>query len=294
MPPKDAVRSQPAAPPILSLLSSAEVVVETERWEGGFSHEPEVCGAGVTGSFDPCVVHTKEVATGTGSIDVEPFGVFAGDSCSPYGLAARDFLGRARRKLASCESNLIESELWRGTLARAATPDWPNKYLAHLDSDVLTDSPTTPRRALACLEQALAECNCGSQGMIHAMPQIVTEWVAEGFLRRVTVDGREQLHTYLDTIVVPGSGYDGSGPPGVVDGPPTSAADGSIWAYATGMVHIRLAPVVVTPSSNEEALDRVTNLITYRAERLVAATFDCCHAAVELDIDLCGIGGAGS
>lgn len=298
MPVKAPVAALPAAPPVVSLISSAEIVNESEaRWEAGFSFEPETCGTGVIGSVDPCSSDTKAVAGSDGSVDVEPIGLFAGDSCSSFGFGSRDWQARARRKLIACESNLIEDELWNGTLARAN--GWDNKFLASLDSDVVTDGAETPLRALACLEQALAECNCGGQGMIHAMPQVVTHWVNLNLVRRhtSTIEGRGQvsrLETELGTIVVPGSGYDGSGPPGVVDGAPTPAADGSIWAYATSRVHIRLGPIMVVPSDHTDALNRSTNLITYRAERLAATTWDCCHVAAEINLDLCGIGGPGS
>lgn len=290
MPPKAPVSALPATPPRTSLLSSAVVVNERDRWTAGFSYEPEACGEDATGAVDPCTVHSKALTppTSGGSVDVEPFQIWAGDSCSALSHAARDFKARAQRKLAACESNLIENELWRGDIARAS--GWSNKYLAHQDSDVLSDAPLTPINALACLEQALAQCNCGGRGMIHAMPQIVTLWTHEGMLRR---EGNLIL-TINDTIVVPGSGYDGSGPQGAVDGDPIPATDGEIWAYATGMVHIRLDPPVVIPQTHDEALNRSTNTLAFRAERIVAATWDCCHFAVSINADLCDIGGAGS
>lgn len=294
MPPKAPVNAPPASPPLISLLSSAEVINESERWNAGFSYEPETCGTGIIGSFDPCNTGTKTVETGSGAIDVEPFGVFAGDKCSTFGMGARNWQQRAKNKLVACQSQQIESELWRGTLARAATPDWPNKYLAHLDSDVLSPIPASPLEAFACLEQYLSQCNCGSVGMIHATPQVVTYWSSLNLIEPVKVGARTRLVSKLGTVVVPGSGYDGSGPPDVVDGPPADAASGSVWAYATGMVHIRMDAMVVIPSSDAEAINRSINEVTYYAERLVAVTWDCCHGAISLDLDLCGIGGAGS
>jgi hypothetical protein len=271
------------------LLSSSIVVSENERWQGGFSHEPESCGTPNIGIYDPCESPTRTVDENSDGLqDVEPFIVWAGESCTSIGSLHREWKPRAERKLIACESNQIESELWRGDLSIAR--GWGNKRLASLDSDVLTDTATTPVRALSCLEQALAGCNCGGRGMIHAMPQIITLWSENGLVRR---EGNLLL-TAMDTIVVPGSGYDGSGPPPSADAAPTPAADGSIWAYATGMVHIRLDTINVIPDSFDAALNRSTNKITFIAERLVSATWDCCHFAVELDVDLCGIGGPGS
>jgi len=287
--PKQAVSALPASPPRISLLTSAITISERERWESGFSYEPEACGEGNTATWDPCTNPDLDNGVQSGAVDVETFAIAAVDSCSSFGSAARTWKDRAQRKLAACESNLIEAELWSGAIARSS--GWANKYLTHLDSDVLSDLPIEDAvQALACLEQALATCNCGSRGMIHATPQTVILWAQGGGLRR---EGNLIL-TINDTVVVPGSGYDGSGPQQAVDGAPVPAADGSVWAYATGMVHIRMSPIEIIPNTPDEAMDRSANRLTYWAQRTVAATFDCCLFAIEMDLRDCGIGGAGS
>lgn len=286
MPPKSPVRSLPAAPPLLSLLSSAEILREQDnRWEGGVAYEPEICGTDRTGAFAACDTSNMAAAPGSDLLEVEPIVIWAGDSCSPFGFASRDWQGRARRKLQACESNLIESELWRGEITRAQA-GWTNRYLADNAATIVTGAAVSPLLALACLEQSLATCNCGAQGMIHATPQIITHWVSE---RLVAREG-SKLFTELGTIVVPGSGYDGSGPAVVPSGPPVPAADGSIWAYATSMVHVRLGPAVTLPSETAQAMDRVSNTITYWAQRIYVAGWDCCHFASEIDLTLCETG----
>src|SRR3990167_9544791 len=153
MPPKQAVEARPATPPRINLLTSAVIVAERERWEAGFSYEPETCGGGE--AFDPCDdAITKDETLGAGSVDVEPFWVLAPDACSSFGFAARNAKQRAARRLAACESAVIETELWRGDVARAS--GWSNKFLTSLDSDVVTSVPADPVDALACLEQGLA------------------------------------------------------------------------------------------------------------------------------------------
>lgn len=287
MPPKEPVAAVMAAPPLISLLTSAEIVPDKSRWEGGFAYEPEACGEDNMGILDPCQANqTKTVTLGTGYVEVEPFVIWTGDSCSSMGGGARDWKGRAQRKLDACQSNQIEEELWRGTLARER--GWENKFLTRDDgihsSDVVA-LDASPTQALACLEQALAECNCGQQGMIHATPQIITEWIA---LRLVTREGNRLL-TYLGTVVVPGSGYDGSGPHPTT---PVAPSSGRIWAYATGMVQIRLGPVSIVPGTESEAMNRSTNTITVRAERIAAYSWDCCFFSARIDSDLCIIGGS--
>lgn len=284
---ENGITAPPAAPPLVSLLTSAVVVTGAERWQGGFDYETETCGLDNTGTFDPCNTGSKTVVASNDTIEVEPFGIWVGESCSSLGAVTRDWQGRVRRKLLACQSRLIESELLLGTQARAASPDWPNKYLTQYTSDTLSAAAVTPTDALACLEEYLSSCNCGAQGMIHASRQVVTHWANNGLVQR---EGDKILST-VGTIIVPGSGYDGSGPATSVGGAPQAAADGSIWAYATGMVHVYLDDILITPGSIAHALDRTTNLITYRAERLVAYSWDCCHGAVEIDLETCGIGG---
>lgn len=289
MAPKSPVVSIPAAPPLISLLSSAQVINEPDsRWEAGIAFEPESCGLGNTGVIDPCVSGQKTLELGNGAVvETEVFGIYAGDSCSSFGSAARDFQGRARRKLASCESRLIEQEVWSGAQAQASS--WSNRYLNDGNSDLVGEG-LDPIDALACLEQNLAACLCG-RGMIHATISTVNLWYAENLLIRITENGRTQLQTAMGTIVVPGSGYDGSGPavtPGEADGP--AAVDGAVWAYATSMVAIRQSPIVVVPESQAEALNRRINTLEYRAERLVAVAWDCCQLAVSINQSACVMG----
>lgn len=278
-----------ATRPRTSLLTSGVPVIEGEqsRWENGVTFTPDACGTG--GIVDPCVTSAKAPDALPAAVEFEPFGVWTGVTCSTFGFQARDYQGQARRQLAAFQSRYIEREFWRGDQAR--TSAWPNRYLTHLDNDVLTAGATTPRQALACLEQALFECGFGQRGVIHATPQVVTEWAAENLVRR---EGGIIL-TVLDTIVVAGSGYDGSGPQVAAGGAPVAAADGSVWAYATGMVEVRLSDVEVLTPSLREATDRSANTVTVIAERLAAVTFDqCCHFAAEMDLTVCDVGGAGS
>lgn len=274
----------PAVPPrpaTLSLVNSAntpDLTGDDSRWPLGFKTAPEGCGDAWV--EDPCNVGARTVTGRPEWVENQPMNVVAADRCSAFGFAAEDYEGRARRLLARCQSKQIAAELWTGALAAAA--GWPNQFFTDLSSDVLTDGAATPTAALACLEQALAQCGCGDRGMIHATPQLATHWATLG-----TVLRREGslLLTVHDTVVVPDAGYDGSGPGGV-------AAAATQWAYATGMVTVRLGPVSITPGEFADALDRSDNKVTFFAERPAAATWDgCCHAAVEVALPVCLVGG---
>lgn len=288
------IPTPPASPPRVGLLPSlrADQVTETGPMRAvGVAYVPEGCGTG--GRTDPCDPGTLGAVDNPTMVEAEPFTVWAASKCSPQ---PRDFdyQGRARRQLAAIESYEIANELWTGSLTQAsATSDgdpWPNPYFAQPAADVLTASggEVTPMGAiqgLACLEQALGDYLHGQRGMIHCTRQTAIHWDQLGMLRR---EGPVVL-TLLDTIVVPDAGYDGSGPDG------SAAADEQIWAYGTGMVGVRLGPVVTVPGNDAEATNRSTNTITYRAERDAAAWFDeCALVAAAVAIPLCDVGGLGS
>lgn len=299
--PRQVVVPPPAAPPRVGLVASSRVVDRDpldpeDRWRNGFEFSPESCAQ--AGVFDPCDSNPDlEIDTPSANVEFEPFAVWAGDKCSTFGFLKRDWQGRVRRILEACQSKQIEAEFWSGAQARASEGDWPNRYLAHPDSDVLSSGPENLTPALAMLEQGLADCGCGERGMIHAPRQVVSLWDSLNLLRR---EGNLIL-TINDTIVVPGAGYDGSGPGqgGGDDPTPTPAGPDSTWVYATGLVDVRLDAVTFIPENLAETLaqatDRSDNTVEVRASRLAAATWDgCCHLAVETNVDLISLGGPGS
>lgn len=289
------VEPLPASPPRVSLLSSAQIVPNSEtdvRWTQGIRWSPEECLPETDSLWWACVEEGGdapdfEKETGAGQLieEYQPFVAWAGDACSPFGWNERDYQGRARRKLLANESRIIEAELWTG--ARAATAGYPNRFLAdagrvtQLESGVRTPHAS----ALAELESALAECG-GGDHMIHAMPRLVSLWSRNGMVTP-SPDGRV-LRTALGTVVVPGAGYNGSGP----GGSPAEGDRDDSWAYGTGMVRVWRGPVVVLPGDFASAVDRETNLVTFRAERFVAATWDqCCHVGIRVNhcVELCTV-----
>ncbi len=261
-------------PPRTGLLASFTPVGDGERWQGGFSWEPDSCGT--TATVNPCDADTDLKAISAddnpGVATFDPFLVWAGYRCSTFGGLGPDREARARRMLAAGESRAIEAELWTG--ARATAESWSNNYLANEDSvDVIGPGATSPLLyGLAALEEALAACT--GRAVIHASVPTATLWYGANALRR---EGALLL-TALDTIVVAGTGYDGSSPAGVID-----ATGATAWAYGTGIVDVRLGEVVVL--GDETTIDRRQNTWEVRAERLAAATFDpCCHVGVNVDL----------
>lgn len=262
------------APARFGLLQSFTPVGEGERWQGGFSWEPESCGVG--GTIAPCddTDDLKDIpADDNPSLATfEPFVIWDGHRCSTFGGLTEDRQQRARNLLAASQSRKVEAELYNGTLATAE--DWDNNFLRNSASlENLSPSGSSPLvYGLAALEEALAECT--GRGVIHATVQTATLWQGAQVVRR---EGNLLL-TALDTIVVAGAGYSGASPAGSVD-----ASGATAWAYATGLVDVRLDQVVVF--GDETTIDRRRNTWEVRAERLAAATFDpCCHFGINVDL----------
>lgn len=288
------VAAAPAVPPRYGLVVSARAGAtanlspsgtpspsDAERWEAGFSWAPEGCGA--VQAVDRCVPGSLTIPDNPDVGNFRPVALVTADRCAPWDLD-RDWQGRARRQLLAGSPTALAREFWKGTLATAK--GYPNAFLASSGADVASASPLSPNDALACLEQGIAESANGQRGMIHCTVGTATAWQIGGALRR---EGALLL-TIVDTIVVPDAGYDGSAP----DGDP--AAAGSVWAYGTTMVDVRLgAPVVPQPYDTSVAgidgatITRATNTIEVYAWRAGAATWDgCAHVAAEINLPVCG------
>lgn len=231
-----------------------------------------------------------------GVVEGVPIWLWAGDRCSAFGSAARDWQGRARRQLALIESKLLAAELWDGDLTGdddVVDNDTPleNRYLAGPGgwSDTVTSGPTDLVRALACVEQGMAHYLNGGQGMIHLTNSLLVHLVAAQVLTR-------QGNVWTSPaghIVVADAGYTGSGPNGV-------AADAdSQWIYGTPVIQVRLSPVEVIPGDITqaralgEALDNSVNTIRVYAGRAAAFqwTSECAHVAAQVDEGVCLLGG---
>jgi hypothetical protein len=271
------VDNPPKREPATSLLQVARaigtVVTETdERFGQGIASDPDPCGTG--GIFDPCLpadVDAWACADGTGSDEDQPFALRVGVTRTTLDQNV-DLRDRARRALAICEHGLIGSEFWTGALADAS--GWPNVWLASPAATIVGydagPGPVNVLDSLAILEDHAVRCDCGARSMIHASPRLVTLWEGAGILRR---ESGLNL-TALDSIVVTGPGYDGSSPTG------DPQTDTSSWAYATGLVEIRLGPVADFTGFDEE-----TNDVVSFAQRLAVARFaPCCHLAIEVDL----------
>lgn len=301
------VSSPPPIAPVLSLLSlGTNVPPENEeiarRWMGGFAYRPhsawqaeviDDCDGRTSTSLYPGLDGAEFPRPGVEAY--VPFTIVSAEECSTFGYGATEWEQRALAGLESKTASALEYEFWSGEQAQAH--GYPQRYLAMPvvdDGGPVIDltpgaGPVNPRRALGLLEQALANAGtaapsgaqavvnvstgqpmgAGRRGMIHCLPGFTAAW--SDLLRR---DGRYLL-TYLDNIVVPGSGYPGTGPGG-------SAPDaGTAWLYATSLVYTRTSEPEIQDPDYLTHLDRRVNTIQVRAQRYAAAYWDnVAHYAV--------------
>lgn len=260
-------------PPRYSLLVNATIIDDPDLhylsggavWpypslDDGATHNPNA-----TGTF-------REKIEG-GTITSPTFGAFSvyvAETCTARGIGDdAEFQDRAVVALAALEAALVEQEFSEG-LAMPSNP-----YLGDVNGAAGIIAGTfTPLEGMARLEKAIAET--GKMGLIHADPGTTTAWASINVIER---DGNQLRTVANGTPVVSGYGYLGMAPLGQS----APAADQG-WTYATGPVQIRRTPIQLVPGSLKEALDRMSNTVTYRAERHYLVDWDTeLQAAVLVD-----------
>lgn len=276
-----------AAPPRVGLMGAVIRPEPVDGWLNGITFDPEAVDLTLTidgywwDTCTPDVTNPASVVDGPGTktegarperVHFIPWQAVEADTCSTGGWRTNDYTGRARRKLTASLPAKVEHEFWTGQVAQVGT--LPNQYLASLDAEVLNAGALTPLPyALGDLQEYLAETITG-RGLIHCTPATANLWLSAGLIRR---EGTVWLDV-KDNIVVPGDGYPGTSPEG------EAPAARSAWAYATGSVYYLEDGDRVIPDALGEALDRSTNLVTFRAERTVLPFWDTIgHAGVLVD-----------
>lgn len=262
-------------------------------WVRGYRFQRTACSGGDVGevcSFvaKPAPDRSAGVLPPLGEAPYQPFVIRASRTCTARGQAAADYQAEARQLLNLVQFHHLGRELWRGDQARESA--WSNRYLAD-DADAewvnLVDvfgNPATdsfsPLTGLAAMEWQFAQCTRALR-VIHAPPWALAYWADRGLLRH---EGN-RVFTPTGTVVVADDAYDGSGPDtfagyGSANDPGTYL---DFWIYGTGPVGFRLDPAMrVDPPSLAEAFDRVQNNVTFWAERLAAAAWDCCHFGLRI------------
>lgn len=282
--PKQIVTAPAVGPAAGGLLQTVRAINETaHNWQSGFSFSPNGCVPATIldpqcGSDDNASIEPSDLPA---VVDFIPYLVLVAAHCtSLQGASGADLGARIRAIVELDQGVAVEEELWKGTKATASS--WPNFFLAggSPNFDNLTPGPTDAipgMYALGALQAALGQCNGGVRGMIHASKQVVTMWQERNLVRR---EGTAILDLY-DNFIIAGAGYDGTGPDDEFD-----ATGNTSWAYATGMVDVRLGGIDTVPTLDriEQALDR-TNDFMWQAQRFAAATWDgCCHIGARVNV----------
>lgn len=201
------------------------------------------------------------------------------DRCNTWGFEKRDFKGRAERLLENAQHAAIEKEFWSGALAKAKS--YPNQWLTKKKETGWTPENLTPEagapsisRGLQILQDALAECGFGGQGMIHLQRQTATNLltVIESDPHVNSQNG--VLYDLFGNIIVPGVGYNGA-----VGFEEKAAGAGKAWICATDLVSCRVED---TPTAVAETFSEMTdwgqggepNTVTFWAQKFAAAYAD--------------------
>lgn len=209
--------------------------------------------------------------------------IWTGDQCSTLGDLA-EVESRARGELETQSSHLIESIFWTNTVDSADFGgSHPNVALSDASLTEINTVPTQtqidagtvylPNDYLAVppvsgfkdLTEALSDMLGGARGMIHVEKRVVPFLAFYGLAIQ---SGQRLVTTLGDHVVVPGTGYTGSAPNG------EAASEFYSWIYGTSMVEVLLGPIEVFSEGPADVINRTTNNIEIRAERMALAHWD--------------------
>ena len=266
------------------LFSAADVTRDagTPQWaNGAYGWDSDACPTELLLS-DFC---TNQAEAPIASADSPengswPFGVIARYECYTPGYTVEQRREIARKQAEAGSQKAVEHELWTGQIAQASNRlDVP--YLNN-NGAVDVGGPVKAALAVAKLEQALADCGLGTQGVIHLTRQAAVVAASQNVIER---DG-DKLFTALGTPVVAGVGYDPAVTPAAPKNSPVPAPPAlgprpdNQYGFATGPVYVRLGGVEIIG----EHLDHSTNVIETLAGRPAAVYWDsCCTASVQID-----------
>lgn len=217
-------------------------------------------------------------------VRIKPFFIEATEDVSTLGFLAIDRIERIKKQIDAGSQKAIERELWDGVIRKTEGHD--NVALSSDSVTVLggAGNSYTPKRALAILEQGIAEASqFGEQGLIH-MTRDVAALLSSNSQMLFHNKEFDHLQTMGGTPVVVGNGYSGNGPTGDAD---EEASASSKWIYATGTVKVYLGDVDVVNDNLSQAYDVSGNQndMRLKAIRPAAVYFDTSiHLAVRVDL----------
>jgi hypothetical protein len=268
-------------PAPFGLFSVADVTRHSgadEHWAKEFDQESESCAFDAS-IVDVCGAEAPVQIFNTNSamrwVNVTPFGIIAQDKCLTVGWSVEDRRARVIRQLELVTPKAVETELWSGFYKQELENAETGMYLSSTTATTVDPGAQKPKVGLGLLEQALAQCSTGFQGVIHMTP-LVGAMIGVDMQR----DG-DQLTSSNGNSIVIGTGYDGRGP-GDNNAPTSKFIH---WIYATGPVFVHLGANELITVSDDQAVNTKTNESTWVAERPASVHWDgCCHFAVQVDV----------
>lgn len=177
-------------------------------------------------------------------------------SCTAAGMTPDEFAERAGRVLQVTQAYGVEFALAHGVSGLA------NPYLGDANLQLLGAGAVSPRVGLSYLEEALG--SHGRGGLIHLTPAVAAALQPI----RIADDPTTPIYTGVGTPVAIGAGYAGVDP--ADEATPGATQD---YIFATGPVEVRIEENVSLPEIGD-ALNRVLNDVTYRAEKIAVVSWD--------------------
>lgn len=243
------------------------------RWAGpfGFSWNPYDCSSATAAFRSDCGFNPAFTESAWPSVLANAsIGIWDAVKCSNLGRPADDDMERARQKLLGTTSLKVESEMWKGVVAKAMGLTLTAQYLAFaFDIQLNTGTATAYTDALADLQHDIASRWAEQRAFIYATPRTVALWFTTFMLRREN----GLILDEFDNVVVPMAGGDGSSPAAVV--PPNK---NTAWAYATSQPDVFLSDIVV-----DHVVDQTNNVDMAVATRMAGWRWDCGVVGVNVD-----------
>lgn len=235
-----------------------------------------------------CTTGIGALKEATGDIPNRATDTFVVYTWIPCGLVGVGESELRRRTLAAHNNNaqyVVERTFWTGgafATSQHLAEDVPitevvggaSVSLQTAATVLVTGAAVDVVEGVSRLEQAMADCY-GGVPLIHT-PRGVTPHLVTNHLVKET--GKFIKTVGNNSIVVPGPGYPGTSPAGVV---PTA---GTTWLYATGSVKMWQSEPMWMTRDAREFLGRSINDTVMIVEQRFALAWDCCHFAIPVSL----------
>lgn len=259
------------------LFAMSDAGLPEGRWLAGVKFQPRDCrplGLGVSTWY--CVGDDTQSAGADCVAFIEQQAFDINDALRDVTMG---LTGDELRDLLEQRHNEMLSWAFAATLTgqnaqfEAATPTISFVDSAHAPDAGYTGVPIT--KAIAILENDLAETLHGAQGIIHMAPGLLHQAFAGGGL---IVNGAD-IETITGTKVVGDAGYYGAGPP---TGQAVNTPGTNDWVYASGPIEFQATPLkMIGDNPNDYTLIR-TNKVERMAQSWGIFLFDPCTVTAVL------------